>query len=143
MGSGNTHSIDWSDLQRCDLQCVNTKFHRTEEVGRAYENHKRSLAARKISLEDYVRMTALGNRPYVLTPNLFRYDVPPNIRHFVFWMQPGTRITMEQAKKIVSRDLGSHPCNIVVFENHPNQKSMPELPHYQVFIDVEFNKIAV
>lgn len=138
MGNKNTvetlRPIEWVDLQRWDLRCADAKFYRKEEVARAYEDHKRNLIAWKISPEDYIRRTALRNKSYTITPNLFGYNVSPGIKHFVFWTQSYVNISMDQAKKIVSSELRVLPRNIVIFENRPDMKSLPGLPHYQVFI---------
>lgn len=132
-GFNNQH-LAWQDLKQWDLKTTDVAFGRTPESIRAYTEHKRELSLRKVSLKEFVQATILGTQPYAISANMFRYNIDLYIRHMVFWMNSGIYISMEQAKKIVSRDLNADQRDIIIFENSPANKSIPDIPHYQVFI---------
>ncbi len=124
--------LTWPQLLSWDLTSPDVYFVRRPDVTAAYEAQKQEFAGRDYSA--YIMETMLGSNAYALTENAFPYLLEPNIKHMVFWMQPGNIVPMEQAKKIVECIVYGVYNEVVVISNVPANMSIRGVPHYQVFV---------
>ncbi|KRX07215.1 hypothetical protein PPERSA_00372 [Pseudocohnilembus persalinus] len=71
---------------------------------------------------------------FAILVNDFPYDIQP-LQHFVFWVKPGLEhiYTVERARQICEQYF-QNVIRLEVFENPTILKSIPEIQHYQIFI---------
>ena len=74
-------------------------------------------------------------RLFLLELNSFPYDELLNgqAEHYVFWFQ-WHRFSLSEAADLVADCLGVARYRVFVFENSAAAKSIPDVPHYQVFV---------
>src|SRR5678809_219116 len=114
--------MHWDDLRALDMTTVRVNLGRTADVLAAYSAHKAALALAGKTLERYVMTEVVGDAPYVLARNAFRYNIAPDIEHLVFWMR--TKMPIEQARAIVCSLLRLRDADIVMFENDLSMQSV-------------------
>lgn len=125
--------ITWDELIPLDCTTHSRTWRRVEDMEQNYIDHRARLAARNISLDQYINENVLCNELFKLCTNLFPYDLEKGIAHHVFWMRSGAKISMQEAKKIVAEECASD-TEIIVLENPYLAMSVPTVPHYQIFL---------
>ena len=73
--------MDWKTLKTFDFS---KKIYRKPEVQKKYENEMNKY----INYEKYILNKFLNNKLYNLQPNTYPYDLQPNIKHCVLWLNP-------------------------------------------------------
>ena len=111
--------------------CINkvTRFPKGNQV---YEDYKKSLSRDKQIQHIFDEM---GNRNLKITINKFPYlrliQYIPEVRHYCLWSKNGE----PSIKSIESEIKKQFPTNDYFwFVNPPNNKSVPEIWHCQIFV---------
>ena len=68
---------------------------------------------------------------FVLIPNLYPYDGPAGMTHYIFWFKD-QNITMTHALDIF-HSLHKFSEHNVIFCNVEENKSITDIPHYHIF----------
>jgi tRNA G37 N-methylase Trm5 len=79
----------------------------------------------------------IGDHPYKLAPNNFPYNkllkYLPNVKQFCLWSSIGS-LSSAQIDRIIKT---SYPdSEFFWYENLPKYRSVPEIWHYHVFVNV-------
>ena len=121
--------MDWKTLKTFDFS---KKIYRKLEVQKKYENEMNKY----INYEKYILNTYLNNKLYNLQPNKYPYDLQPNIKHCVLWLNPIINKDILYKKKFIEGILKSYIPNkeFIFYMNNQKNKSIKQVPHYQVFI---------
>lgn len=129
--------LRWQVLKQYDCKPPLLQLTRKPEIQTAYLRHKQNLQLKGLSHDEHIRRNILGDQEYVLTLNGFPYDLESGIEHYVFWMLPEKKISIECAKVYVEIVLGSE---VIIFDNIEANRSVKTVPHYHVFIRSDHTK---
>jgi hypothetical protein len=121
----------WTELMHLDCTFICHPLVRDHSVLEAYHEKLEEPNFRK-TFSDYIKYN-MTNLDYVLRENDFPYKTDPNIEHLVFWFNGGN-YTMSEAKQVILRITSLKTTDVVVCCNVPRLKSIPGIPHYQVFL---------
>jgi hypothetical protein len=126
--------VTWSELMGYNLKTVPFKLPRRPETWDAYHHYG------AIGLAE-IRKTLL-ECDFLLRPNDFPYDIKSYngqaVSHWVFWYNNDCNYTMSQAFDRCQSLFGHD--DIIVIENIVANKSVPDLPHFHVFVLDSENK---
>lgn len=122
--------MDWNTLILFDFN--NNKIDRKNNVQQAYNNEKKKIK----NYSKFILNTYLDNKLYNLQPNKFPYNLNNNIKHYVLWLHPMLDSKYITNKKLINSILKKYiPNNEYIFYmNSYNNRSIKQIPHYQVFI---------
>jgi len=82
------------DLYTIKNGLYNKRYPRTAEDEIEYQWHKIVTLEMAGGIEQYIQAMYLDPlEPYTLTPNRFRYNLMPNIRHYLLWFDQRHNIT--------------------------------------------------
>ena len=111
-------------------------YPREIEVENEYQFHKKISSELFEVFIDYIKLRYVDRfEPYILVPNRYPYHISqkcPEIKHYLFWVNPKNKITQADAKRICEKKFIDH--DVFLFENPPRFKSIPEITHYHVFV---------
>ena len=106
---------------------------RFDKDNQAYDNFQKSF-----SRQEYLQriINEIGDQNLKITPNKFPYSkliqYLPKVKHYCLWSKVGEPsvdiIEMEIKKKFPNKDY-------IWFVNLPNNKSIPEIWHCQIFVN--------
>ena len=124
--------MDW---QQIITSSYNQRYPRTVEDEIEYQWHKLVSAEMSGSLEEYIKHLYTDKlEPYVFIKNRFTYNVAPNIKHYLLWINPKYHITTGCAEQIIRERF---PTQEIYFRLNPVQfRSIMGVTHYHVFIRV-------
>src|SRR4051812_33352155 len=80
--------LTWEELCKHDCKYVAVAFGRHSHVEADYKQHMFELAARGVTIDEYIRDSVMCGRPTALVHNAFPYAMEPGISHYVYWMHP-------------------------------------------------------
>lgn len=111
------------------------RYPRTVEDEIEYQWHKLVATEMSGSLEDYIKSLYTDIlEPYVFIRNRFSYNLTPDIKHYLLWINPNHQITTEQAETIIRERF---PTQEIYFRLNPVQfRSIMGVIHYHVFIRI-------
>ena len=121
--------MDWKTLNAFDFS---KKIYRKPEVQKKYEGEMNKY----LNYEKYILNKFLNNKLYNLQPNTYPYDLQPNIKHCVLWLNPIINKDILYKKKFIEGILKSYIPNkeFIFYMNSQKNKSIKQIPHYHVFI---------
>ena len=130
--------MDWSSIQKFHLNPPTISLPRQKCVLQEYETNMKKIK-QETTIVDYLFKKYLsGTQQLVLVPNEYPYYCQDGIIHYLLWVHPSFKVyNNEQIKCIISfrlYDLKIKYQNFIFFENNLNNKSIPEIKHYHVFI---------
>lgn len=103
-------------------------LHRTIQTQLAYEKHK----LHHPHLASFVKQKYLtGTNVYKLSRNEFPYHVAPNVHHYILW----SKIRLDCHEIYQYLDKVFSPLRWAFYENPLHMKSIPQVEHYQVFVE--------
>lgn len=105
---------------------------RTPTVTAAYEYHKLLLKEHGTPIADYIIQEVLKGEDRLLQLSPFPYVCEIGIDHYLYWMR-GEYEPVDSARLRISEELGAELDQIYIIRN--TTQSVPEVPHYQVFIN--------
>jgi hypothetical protein len=113
--------MDWATLSETIQRGEWQKFTRTREVLAAYVAFKRK--GLKLNLE-------WGNKEHIFRANEYRYDLSPEIKHYVLWHK--RELEIDAYKAIIEKEyLLDKP--FLIWKNPPEGRSVPDISHCHVF----------
>lgn len=121
----------WAQLRELDCSIMTWSLPRDTHVCEAYNKKCQEPNFAKTFRTEITEHLACSD--YWLRVNDFPYIVDTNVIHRVFWFKPEA-YTMAEAKQVILDTTGLTSDNIVVCCNVMHLKSIPELPHYHVFL---------
>ena len=105
-----------------------------------YDSYRCWLVANDMSNSNYIRRYVAWNDSQVaLEPNLAPYNVEEGIEHWTMWFNDASFDAVPASSKDIWVALDSCIPNlphtdVLFYENHPEHKSIPDIPHVHVFI---------
>lgn len=127
--------IQWNDLLSLDRTIVNVKFPRSKDISNAYNCFIKKLSDDNITIDRYVKIHILKNSPFIISENLFPYNVDQNIKHLVFWINDYIDVSLNTAKLIVQNRYKF--LDVIIFTNSSLLQSVKGIKHYQVFVKLK------
>lgn len=132
----------WITLKYIIKNRLFDELNRTDFQNNRYKIHRFLLKKKNIKIKDYIIKKYLNDISFSLTSNDFPYNISNNILHILFWINNNSLI-----KDIYSKDIYSlikkeifkkykknYP--FLYFENPNNLKSIPEIKHYHIFLNI-------
>lgn len=118
------HHINNNDLEEFVI--------RSPQVQAKYDRYKLELKKRRLSPGKVLRRSFFSDGQLVhLADNQFPYDLTPNIKHMVLWINPSLTITSSGIKSLLESLLD---VPYIHTKNKPKYQSVPDLEHYHVFV---------
>ncbi|KRW99787.1 hypothetical protein PPERSA_07864 [Pseudocohnilembus persalinus] len=116
---------------------------RSQQVIDEYNKYKQMAIQHANNVGDYFYETDLlpkfekTNLNYIFQPNNYPYDLK-QLKHYVFWVKRGVdyNIYNTQFAEQIARQYFPQAKKIKAFENPENFKSLPNIKHYQCFIEL-------
>lgn len=112
---------------------------RTPTVEAAYEYHKAAIAAAGLTVGEYVRETVIKDSNRVIELSPFPYVCDVGIYHFLYWMRESYERVEAARHRMVDEYDGLKLEHVHVVRN--TSQSVPEVPHYQVFVETNEDNI--
>jgi len=126
--------LRWKDIIKFHLNPPKTSvFVRIPNVHNEYENHKKNHN----SIKDHIIKSYLHNNlKWNIVDNRFPYYIDKGISHKVLWINPTVQINKDKIDTIIKRYTDSQNYSkYIYFQNIGNLRSIPEVPHYHIFIN--------
>ena len=106
---------------------------RTPHVEQLYKAHIARVLATFPTMSHYIRDKVLANTTGLyLTLNKFPYDLEPNVSHFILWNPQNA--PLHHCKYHIHTQFSPTFFNICLRQNLPHQRSVPDIPHYHIFV---------
>lgn len=106
---------------------------REPDIELDYHLHKLRKTEQFGSVTNYLNVSLAD--PFeseIFMRNKFPYLCSPDIRHYVAWIGKDRKFTTEQILILAKERFPS--CEIFAWENRPNNRSIHDIRHYQVFV---------
>ena len=83
----------------------------------------------------YVIKFLIESGIYNFSENKYPYNIEENIKHYLFWINPKSNeiLNIFKINSIIQNYLKKP---YIIFENLPDNKSVPEIKHYHVFFKI-------
>lgn len=127
-------NIPWATIRTFDGNAPTHTLGRRPEDNEKYRKHLTALEESNVTIDQYIVNSVMLGRDVFLTENQFPYWVEDGITHMLLWMMPGHEMDLEAARAYVCNMAQCSKEDVVLFQNHANNKSVKCVPHYQVFI---------
>lgn len=127
----------WKTLKHIINNNLLDKLNRTEFQMNRYKIHKFLLKKQNIKIKDFIIKKYLNNISFSLTSNDFPYNISNTILHLLFWINDKSLIkdiSFLIKEEIFIKYKINYP--FIYFENPNNLKSIPEIKHYHIFINI-------
>jgi hypothetical protein len=136
--------MDWDYVKQFHLNPPPTADYlpRNKNSELKYEEHKKQIQSKNITIKDYILITHFNNplsvqKGWVIVDNSFPYNLKPNIRHLLIWIYPGKEFSNEQIIQIIENYMKENKhTHYVYFRHNVNIQSVPEINHYHIFIKI-------
>lgn len=126
--------LNWSQLKKYHLSPPKTTLKRNKKIEEEYTNFKKSL---NISIGEYIynKYFNSSSELFVIDANMFPYNVENNVYHLICWVNPNHK----KAEDFNEYDLIIHLIknkiyDFIIFENENNNKSIPSIKHFHLFL---------
>lgn len=130
----------WKDIIKYHQNPPQTSiFSRLPETQLKYDNHRKSCGP----IKDHILNKYLYNRlKWNIVDNKFPYHLQENIKHKVLWIYPSIKLNKDKVDTIIKQYTLSHKYNnYIYFQNIGDLRSIPEVPHYHIFIHANDKKL--
>ena len=112
---------------------------RNEKVQKEYDEFKKFIVENNIDINEYIYKKFLGELKMNFIENTFPYDVEDNCKHFVIWFDTKyyANLKLKEDEEIIIDKIVRNKFKdnqYVYFENVSNNKSVPDIKHFHVFI---------
>ena len=112
---------------------------RNKDIQKKYDEFKKFITENKIDINDYIYKKYLGEIKINFTENNFPYDIEENCQHYVIWFDSKYYSELklkDSEEKIIEKIVRTKfkDNQYIYFENVSNNKSVPNIVHYHVFI---------
>jgi hypothetical protein len=127
----------WKTLKHIINNNLLDKLNRTEFQMNRYKIHKFLLKKQNIKIKDFIIKKYLNNISFSLTPNDFPYNISNTILHLLFWINDKALVKdiyFLIKEEIFIKYKRNYP--FIYFENPNNLKSIPDIKHYHIFINI-------
>ena len=129
--------LTWEYLSQYNINnSPKKKLLRNKYTENLYVKHIADLDKNNIKLDEFIKNLHFKNndKKYVIYPNPFPYDVEDNIDHFILWINPSLDINIMQVEINYYINSFFPNKNKIYFENINENKSIPEIKYYHVFV---------
>lgn len=112
---------------------------RNDQVQKEYDEFKKFIVENNIDINQYIYKKFLGELKMNFIENTFPYDVEDNCKHFVIWFDTKyyANLKLKEDEEIIIDKIVRNKFKdnqYVYFENISNNKSVPDIKHFHVFI---------
>lgn len=111
-----------------------TTIPRTPTCDAAYKIHCDAVKSSGMSLGEYIKHNVLRGEDTKLELSPFPYVCDLGITHYIYWMRDGYE-PVEDVRRKIATVLEVDESRVYVVRN--TTQSVPEVPHYQVFVHVD------
>jgi len=128
--------IKWKELIKYHLNAPKTSiFIRHPNIQTDYDIHKKTIT----SLKQHIMKKELHNKlKWNIVDNNFPYNLDDGIKHKLLWIHPDVILSDNKIKTIIDRYITLNNYNqYIYFQNHENNRSVPEIKHYHIFINTD------
>lgn len=128
--SVHTNMHAWHTLE--DTSITLTRMQHTED---RYRAHRANVLATYPSMSQYIREKVMDNTTGLyFTDNKFPYHLESGVSHFILWNPRNT--ALPACQRHVHYHFSPTLFDVCLRQNLPHQRSVPDIPHYHVFIRV-------
>ena len=128
--------MNWDDVKKFHRKPPEIRLPRTVETIEKYEANMKIIKAKQTISEYLMNKYFSSGNKIVFGKNDYPYFTEPNVYHFLLWIHP----SMKVKECMVSQLIDSHmpetlnAKEYIYFENLGNNKSIPDIRHFHVFI---------
>lgn len=140
MGGDKQQHYSWLFLKQFSLtNPPKVTIYRDVETDRNYDKLRVTLKSNGVSTTDYLKDKLFGGvhkfKEYRFIKNDFGYNVTNNIQHYNLWLNPMVDLHLDnnKIKRILDKIIIG---DYIVFNNLPNNMSVPGIIHYHIFFRI-------
>jgi hypothetical protein len=123
--SGSWGVWDWDMISKIEGVCP--KMGRKEIYQNYYDMIPREVKTQKV-------LEMLNKEPYILIENSFPYHVAGDVKHLVLFINPSYLNNEVKIGEILRNHIS---VPFVYCYNEVDNRSIPDIPHYHVFVRIE------
>ena len=136
--SSSVQSMNWEMVKKFHLNPPTIQLPREESVIKKYKENM-SIIKMTHTIPEYLmnKHFSSGNK-IVLTYNDYPYFTTKNVLHYLLWIHPDVHVDNSGIRGLITSKI---PISInynefIYFENLGNNKSIQNIKHYHVFINI-------
>lgn len=139
----SSEKLTWTAILQYDGKPPENKaLPRASSVQRRYGGYLGALKKQGTTIDQDIMNRIIENhqnQQIIVTKNDFPYDVDDGILHLVAWINPlmyttNSNVELESYARNYVSSLISKDAEFILFENLPNNKSVHNIHHYQLFV---------
>ena len=105
-------------------------YFRKPEIETKYQNHLKYLKSKSITIDDYILKTVLKDNLFVITKNIFPYDID-YCEHYLIWINTKFNFSYEAIYNYIK--INFFEQDFFYFENDEKNKSILLVKYYHIF----------
>lgn len=140
--TNNLKINSWCDLIKYKREVESNKIvlYRSLEKEKKYEDYKK-----RGGNVDFIKnlKSKLSKSDFIIEPNNFPYFDNKIARHYIFWFKNGDlsrSFILQELSKYFKEKVEEN--NVIIWENTLQNKSIPEINHYQILIQPKSDNFA-
>ena len=126
--------MNWKQLNKNIY--TNIPLRRSSKIEEKYKIYSKSFT--RNDLEKNIINEYLNNKLYAFMKNKYKYNVNKNISHYILWINPLLKNNIiynkKFVKKILNKKINTSIYKYIYIMNQKKNRSIKNIPHYQVFI---------